>query len=58
MTLTGSLGGIITPALVGFVAEGTGDIRSGMALVAVFVGLLLACILVSVLLNRRLTAKR
>lgn len=57
MTLTGSLGGIITPALVGFVAEGTGNIRSGMALVAVFVGLLLACILVSVLLNRRFTAK-
>lgn len=57
LTLTGSLGGILTPALVGFVAERTGSIQSGMSLVAIFVGLLLTCILVSVLLNRRLNAK-
>ena len=52
MTLTGSVGGILTPALVGFVAEGTGSIQSGMSLVAIFVGLLLSCILVSILLDR------
>lgn len=48
MILTGSAGGILTPSLVGFVAEKTGDIRSGMAVVAVYTGLLLACILFSV----------
>ncbi len=48
MIFSGSAGGIITPALVGFVAERTGDIRAGMALVAVCTVLLLVSILVSV----------
>ena len=48
MILTGSAGGILTPSLVGFAAERTGDIQSGMAVVAVYTGLLLACILFSV----------
>ena len=48
MILTGSAGGILTPSLVGFVAEKTGNIQSGMALVAVYTGLLLVCILFSV----------
>ena len=38
----------MTPSLVGFVAEKTGNIQSGMALVAVYTGLLLVCILFSV----------
>ena len=49
MTFTGSAGGIITPALVGFVAERTGDIRAGMALVVVLTALLLLSIILSVL---------
>lgn len=53
MILTGSAGGILTPALVGFVAERTGDIRSGMAVVAVYTGLLLGCILLSVWIVER-----
>lgn len=48
MILTGSAGGILTPSLVGFVAEKTGRIQSGMAVVAVYTALLLACILFSV----------
>lgn len=47
MILTGSVGGVLTPALVGFVAEQAG-IRAGMGLVAVFTGLLLLSILLSV----------
>lgn len=48
MILTGSAGGILTPSLVGFVAEKTGKIQSGMAVVAVYTALLLGCILFSV----------
>ena len=48
MILTGSLGGVLTPALVGFVAERSG-IRAGMGLIAVLTGLLLASILLSVI---------
>ena len=47
MIFTGSVGGVVTPALVGFVAEQAG-IRAGMGLVAVFTGLLLLSILLSV----------
>ncbi len=47
MILTGSAGGILTPALVGLVAERAG-IRAGMAVVAVAAFLLLAAILLSV----------
>lgn len=47
MIFTGSAGGIITPALVGFVAEEVG-IRAGMGVVVVFTGLLLGSILLSV----------
>ena len=47
MILTGSIGGVLTPALVGFVSE-LADIRAGMGLVAVFTGLLLISILLSV----------
>ena len=47
MSLTGSAGGVITPALVGFVAERAG-IRAGMGVVVALTGLLLAGILVSV----------
>ncbi len=53
MIFSGSAGGIITPALVGFVAERTGDIRAGMALVAVCTVLLLASILISVFSARK-----
>ncbi|MBQ9647508.1 MAG: MFS transporter [Oscillospiraceae bacterium] len=48
MILTGSLGGVLTPMLVGFVAERSG-IRAGMGLIAVLTGLLLASILLSVI---------
>lgn len=48
MNFIGAIGGTITPALVGLVAEKTGDIRSGMALAAVGIVLLLASVLVSV----------
>lgn len=47
MILAGSAGGILTPALVGFVAEWAG-IRSGMAVVAGMTGALLVTILISV----------
>ncbi len=47
LILTGSAGGVITPALVGFAAERAG-IRAGMGLVVVFTGLLLASIVLSV----------
>ena len=47
MIFTGSAGGILTPALVGLVAEQAG-IRAGMGLVAVFTALLLLSIALSV----------
>ena len=47
MIFTGSAGGIITPALVGLVAEQAG-IRAGMGLVAVFTALLLLSIVLSI----------
>jgi len=47
MIFTGSAGGIITPALVGFVAERAG-IRAGMGLIVVYTALLLASIILSV----------
>ena len=53
MNLIGAIGGILAPALVGFVAEKTGDIRSGMGLVAVCIFLLLGSILVSLWSVRR-----
>ncbi len=52
LILTGSAGGILTPMLVGFVAERAG-IRAGMGLVVLYTGLLLASILASVLAARR-----
>lgn len=48
MIFTGSAGGILTPFLVGQVAERAG-IRAGMGLVAVFTALLLLSIVLSVL---------
>lgn len=47
MIFTGSAGGILTPALVGMVAEHAG-IRAGMGLVAAFTALLLGAIVLSV----------
>ncbi len=47
MIFTGSAGGVITPALVGFVAEQAG-IRAGMGLIAAYTALLLLSILLSV----------
>ena len=52
MILCGSIGGVLTPALVGFVAEHSG-IRAGMGLIVVLTGLLLAAILASVLSGRK-----
>lgn len=52
MILTGSIGGVLTPALVGFTAEQAG-IWAGMGLVAVCIGLLLLSILLSVLNVKR-----
>ena len=49
----GSVGGIITPALVGLIAEKTGDIHAGMALVMVCTWLLLASIILSVFSSHR-----
>ncbi|MCR5825991.1 MAG: MFS transporter [Oscillospiraceae bacterium] len=49
MILCGSIGGVVTPALVGFVAERAGSIRAGMGVVVTLTGLLLAAILISVL---------
>lgn len=48
MIFTGSAGGIITPALVGFVAESAG-IRAGMGLIVVYTALLLLSIVLSVI---------
>ena len=48
MNFIGAVGGAVAPALVGFTAERTGNIRSGMALVAVGTALLLGSILISV----------
>lgn len=48
MIFTGSVGGIITPALVGFVAEQSG-IRAGMGVVVVLTFLLVLSIIFSVL---------
>ena len=47
MILAGSIGGVVTPALVGFVAERAG-IRAGMGLIVALTALLLAAILLSV----------
>ena len=47
MSFTGSTGGVLTPILVGFVAERAG-IRAGMGLIIVFIALLLGSILLSV----------
>lgn len=47
MILCGSIGGVLTPALVGFVAERSG-IHAGMGLIVVLTGLLLASIVFSV----------
>ena len=47
MSFTGSAGGILTPALVGFVAERAG-IRAGMGLIVAYTALLLASIVLSV----------
>ena len=52
MILTGSAGGVITPMLVGFIAERAG-IRAGMGLVVLCTGLLLASILLSVFNTNR-----
>ncbi len=52
MIFVSSIGGIVTPAAVGFVAEKAG-IRAGMGLVAVFTALLLVSILLSVFLTRK-----
>ena len=47
MIFTGSMGGIVTPALVGLVAEQAG-IQAGMGVVAALTGLLLLSIVLSV----------
>ena len=47
MSFTGSAGGVLTPILVGFVAERAG-LRAGMGLIIVFIALLLGSILLSV----------
>lgn len=52
MIFAGSAGGIITPALVGLVAEKSG-ITAGMGLVAAYTGLLLISIILSVYLKGR-----
>lgn len=51
MNFTGSIGGVITPALVGLVAERLG-IQAGMGVVVLLTGLLLAAILFSVYATR------
>ena len=55
MIFTGSAGGIITPFLVGQVAERAG-IQAGMGLVAVLTALLLLSIVLSVLSVKRMAA--
>ena len=52
MIFAGSAGGIITPALVGLVAEKRG-ISAGMGLVAAYTGLLLVSIILSVIMKGR-----
>ncbi len=52
MIFTGSAGGIITPALVGFVAESAG-IRAGMGLIVAYTALLLLSIILSVFSVRK-----
>lgn len=52
MILCGSIGGVITPALVGFAAERAG-IRAGMGLIVVYTALLFLSIFVSVLSEHR-----
>ena len=56
MILCGSIGGVVTPALVGFVAERSG-IHAGMGLIVMLTGLLLVSILLSVISVKR-TGKR
>lgn len=56
MIFTGSAGGIITPFLVGQVAERAG-IQAGMGLVAVLTALLLLSIVLSVLSVKRMAAR-
>jgi fucose permease len=51
MIFTGSVGGIVTPAMVGFVAERAG-IEAGMGLIVGYTGLLLLSIVLSVLSAR------
>lgn len=55
LIFSGSVGGIITPALVGFVAEKNG-ITAGMGLVAAYTGVLLMSIIVSLIVRKRQTA--
>ena len=55
MIFTGSVGGIVTPALVGFVAERSG-VRAGMGLIVVFTALLLVSIVLSDLSVRKTAA--
>ena len=52
MILCGSIGGVLTPALVGFVAERSG-IHAGMGLIVMLTGLLLVSILLSVISVKR-----
>ncbi len=52
MIFCGSIGGVVTPALVGLLAQLFG-IRAGMWLIALITGLLLVVILLSVLPGRR-----
>lgn len=47
MNFIGAVGGTVAPALVGLIAQRTGDIRSGMLVVAVGIVLLLGSILIS-----------
>lgn len=57
MIFTGSVGGIVTPALVGFIAERSG-IRAGMGLIVVFTALLLVSIVLSDLSVRKIAAAK
>lgn len=56
MIFTGSVGGIITPAIVGFVAEQAG-IRAGMGVVVMLTALLLVSIFLSVMSARKKQVK-
>lgn len=56
MIFTGSVGGIITPAIVGFVAEQAG-IRAGMGVVVMLTALLLVSIFLSVMSVRKKQVK-